>query len=171
MYLKNSIFIVTIVLFSFTNQATFAQTKPKTTKETKAEEKKVIITSKPYSDADFDTVVVDDLKPETENNVNQIYVAPEVRAEYHGGTDAFFKYIFDLYQSPTKEEVKTKAFVSFVVEKDGNLSNIKLVRDPGYGIGKEILRIIKTSPKWKPAMQNGQAVRSVYNIPIAIEPN
>ena len=75
------------------------------------------------------------------------------------------------YKSPTDEEMNTKVFVSFVIEKDGTLSDIKVIRDAGYGIGNEISRIIKKSPKWKPAIHNGRVVRSQYTVPISIKTN
>ncbi|MBC8645308.1 energy transducer TonB [Flavobacterium lindanitolerans] len=63
-----------------------------------------------------------------------------------------------------------KVFVYFVVEKDGTLTNIKVVRDPGYGLGAEAIRVLKSiKTKWKPGIQNDKPVRTAYNLPITVE--
>ena len=54
----------------------------------------------------------------------------------------------------------------FVVEKDGSLSNIKVLRDIGGGCGAEVLRLVKLMPNWIPGRQNGKVVRCQYNLPI-----
>ncbi|MBC7438691.1 MAG: energy transducer TonB, partial [Flavobacterium sp.] len=58
--------------------------------------------------------------------------------------------------------------VQFVVEKDGKLTDIKILRDLGFGTGKEAIRVLNSSPKWKPGIQNGRPVRVLYNLPISI---
>jgi protein TonB len=58
--------------------------------------------------------------------------------------------------------------MGFVVEKDGSLTNIIVIRDIGYGTGKEAIRVLKTSPKWISGKQNGKPVRVHYSIPIPI---
>ena len=55
------------------------------------------------------------------------------------------------------------------MEKDGSLTDIKVVRDIGYGTGKEAERVLRKSPRWTPAEQNGKKVRCSYMIPIKIE--
>ncbi|MGK4566019.1 energy transducer TonB [Flavobacterium sp. 3HN19-14] len=67
------------------------------------------------------------------------------------------------------EEVKGKVIVQFVVEKDGSLTDIKVVRDLGYGTGAEAIRVLKSAPKWKPGIQNGRAVRVLFSLPISIQ--
>ncbi|MGZ3812139.1 MAG: energy transducer TonB, partial [Mucilaginibacter sp.] len=62
--------------------------------------------------------------------------------------------------------VQGKVYIGFIVEKDGTLSNLKILREPGYGSGKEALRVMSLSPKWEPGIQNGRKVRVKYTIPI-----
>ena len=62
--------------------------------------------------------------------------------------------------------IEGKAYVQFIVEADGSLSNIKTMTDPGYGSGEEAERVIALSPKWTPGNQNGRAVRVVNMVPI-----
>jgi len=58
--------------------------------------------------------------------------------------------------------------ISFIVETDGSLTDIKLVRDLGFGTGQEALRLLKNSPKWSPGKQDGKPVRVAYNLPIRL---
>lgn len=93
----------------------------------------------------------------------------DVKPEFPGGLDKFHQFIAQNYKSPISNEIlKGKIYVTFIVEKDGNLSDIKVLRDLGYGTGKEVIRILQLSPKWIPGEQNGQKVRCTYSIPIAI---
>jgi protein TonB len=62
--------------------------------------------------------------------------------------------------------VQGKVFVSFVVEKDGSLTDPKVLHGIGSGCNEEAIRLVKNSPKWIPAAQNGKAVRVYYPIPI-----
>lgn len=64
---------------------------------------------------------------------------------------------------------KIQVIVKFIVEKDGSLSDIVILRDPGYGAGKEALRVLSTMPKWKAAIQNNRKVRSHFTLPITIQ--
>ncbi len=57
-------------------------------------------------------------------------------------------------------------FVGFVVEPDGSISNVKLLRGIGGGCDEEAMRVIKSLPKWKPGKQRGKAVRVSYQIPV-----
>lgn len=59
-----------------------------------------------------------------------------------------------------------KVWVSFIVEKDGQISNVLVDRGAGYGMDEEALRVLKLSKKWKPGMQNGQPVRVKYTLPL-----
>lgn len=54
----------------------------------------------------------------------------------------------------------------FIVEKDGSINNFETVKDPGYGLAKKTIEILKLSPRWKPAYQNGRAVRSYHTQPL-----
>lgn len=93
----------------------------------------------------------------------------EQKPEFPGGINKFYNFIKNNYQAPEEPGLKGQVFVSFVVEKDGSLTDIKVVRDIGYGTGKEAERVLRKSPKWTPAEQNGKKVRCSYLIPIKIE--
>lgn len=57
--------------------------------------------------------------------------------------------------------------VRFLVEKDGSISDVKALNDPGFGLAKAAEKVVKTGPRWKPARQNGRAVRSYHTQPIS----
>jgi len=59
-----------------------------------------------------------------------------------------------------------RVWLSFIVERDGHLSDIKVERGAGFGMDEEAIRVLKLAPAWKPGIQNGQPVRVKYNIPI-----
>ena len=102
---------------------------------------------------------------------NQIYSTAgiEVKPDFPGGINKFYKFVGDNYQTPEEEGLKGKVYVTFVVEKDGSLTDIKVIRDIGYGTGKEGIRVLKKCPKWTPGEQNGKKVRVLYSLPITIQ--
>lgn len=93
----------------------------------------------------------------------------ELKPDFPGGMDKFYKFIGNNYQTPEEEGLKGKVFVNFVVEKDGSLTDIKVLRDIGYGTGAEAIRVLKKCPRWTPGEQNGKKVRVLYSLPISIQ--
>lgn len=76
------------------------------------------------------------------------------------------------YPAPARENgVSGTVYLSFIVEKDGSLTNIKILRDIGFGTGEAAVRLFKTSGKWSPGIQNGLKVRVAYTQPIALRLN
>jgi protein TonB len=60
--------------------------------------------------------------------------------------------------------------MSFVIEKDGSMTDIKVVRNPGYGLDKEAIRVLKSlRTKWSAGMKNGKKVRTQYTLPILVK--
>jgi protein TonB len=93
----------------------------------------------------------------------------EVKPDFPGGMEKFYKFVGNNYQTPEEEGLKGKVYVTFVVEKDGSLTDIKVVRDIGYGTGKEAVRVLNKCPRWTPGEQNGKKVRVLYSLPITIQ--
>ncbi|MDQ6531965.1 energy transducer TonB [Flavobacterium sp. LHD-85] len=93
----------------------------------------------------------------------------EVKPDFPGGIDKFYKFVGNNYKTPEEEGLKGKVYVTFVVEKDGSLTDIKVLRDIGYGTGAEAIRVLKKCPKWTPGEQNGKKVRVLYSLPITIQ--
>ncbi|WP_298115701.1 energy transducer TonB [Flavobacterium sp.] len=92
----------------------------------------------------------------------------EQRPEYPGGINEFYKFVGKNFNTPDVEGVDGKIMVSFIVNKEGDLEDIKVVKDIGFGTGAEAIRVLKLSPKWKPAMQKGKPVRCAFTLPITI---
>lgn len=105
---------------------------------------------------------------EEDNNIYNT-AGIEVKPEFPGGIDKFYKYIGRNYRVPNEDGLKGRVFVTFVVEKDGSLTDIKVLRDIGYGTGKEAIRVLNKCPKWNPGIQNGKPVRVLYSLPISIQ--
>jgi len=97
------------------------------------------------------------------------YNAIEKKPEFPGGAGAFYKYIGNNYRTPSVQGLSGKIYVNFVIEKDGSIVEVKILRDLGYGTGEEAVRVLSESPKWSPGMQNGQPVRVLYSLPITIQ--
>jgi protein TonB len=89
--------------------------------------------------------------------------------EFVGGMDAWAKFLGKNLRYPVQardEGIQGRVTVSFVVEKNGELSNVKVLKGIGYGCDEEAIRVIKKSPFWKPGFQNGRPVRVSYVMPI-----
>lgn len=124
---------------------------------------------------DLENLFVDNLeKPfedkETYSSDNNIYntAGIEVKPDFPGGLEKFSKFISKNFKVPNEEGLIGKIFVTFVVEKNGSLSDIKVIRDIGYGTGKEAIRVLKRSPKWNAGEMNGKKVRSSFSLPITL---
>jgi protein TonB len=124
--------------------------------------------------SDDGTIVLDNTHSEIEVksdiiNDNHIYVAVEVKPEFPGGIQKFYDFVKKEYRSPNVDrDLKGNVIVEFVVEKDGSLTDIKVLRDIGHGTGAEAIRTLKKSRKWNPGIQNGVPVRVRYTLPIAV---
>jgi hypothetical protein len=92
----------------------------------------------------------------------------DVKPDFPGGIDEFNRFVAKNFNPPNVAGLKGKVYVTFVIEKDGSLTDIKILRDLGYGTGKEAIRVLELSPKWLPGEQNGQKVRCTYSLPISI---
>lgn len=104
--------------------------------------------------------------------VNDINDSIEKQPEYPGGIDAFYKLVgmnFKIPAEASKQKLEGKAIIEFMVERDGSLSEFKIVKDLGYGIGNEAIRTIKLSPKWIPGSINGKPARVLYTLPITVQ--
>lgn len=93
----------------------------------------------------------------------------EVQPQFPGGMDKFYSFVGKNFNVPEEEGINGKVFVSFTVEKDGNLTDIKVLRDVGFGTGNEAIRVLKKCPRWAPGEQNGKKVRCTYSLPITIK--
>jgi protein TonB len=98
-----------------------------------------------------------------------VYQFVEVMPEYSGGEEKLRKFITDnlVYPKEAKEKgIKGTVYLKFIVEKDGSISDVEVVRGIGGGCDEEAIRIIKMMPKWKPGNQGGESVAVKFTIPV-----
>ena len=110
-------------------------------------------------------------QPVSSNNADNdiIFSVVENEPEYPGGEDAMYKFLTKNLQYPKtaiEKNIEGIVIVEFVVEKDGKLSNIKVIRSVSPELDSEAVRVISKMPKWKPGTQRGKKVRSTFRLPI-----
>lgn len=93
--------------------------------------------------------------------------AIETKPDFPGGLKEFYNYVGKNFRIP-EQTSGGKIFTTFVIEKDGSVTDIKVLRDVGYGSKEEIIRVLRNCPKWVPGMQSGTPVRVLYSLPITI---
>jgi len=109
-------------------------------------------------------------KKQMETEIVTTQDAIETIAEYNGGMESFKNFIKNNYQFP-KNYIPKKGEIeaSFIIERDGSLSSIKITKELQNETGKELARILNTSEKWKPGTQNGKLVRTKQYIRLFIK--
>ncbi len=99
-----------------------------------------------------------------------IYDVTEEDAHFPGGNDFLQKWIaanFELPSDLTKSE-QGKIYLSFVIEKDGSVSNVRIVKGLSEKLNEVAIKVVEKMPKWKPAINNGKPVRSRFMLPISV---
>ncbi|MDA9554705.1 TonB family protein [Pelobium sp.] len=119
------------------------------------------------TDGTADVMVVNGDKPIEQDNA--VFSNVEVLPTFPGGVEAFRKFLNENLRYPAQareNNISGIVYLTFIVEKDGGLSNIKIVRGIGAGCDEEAVRVLSLSPKWNPGVQNGKIVRVSYTVPI-----
>lgn len=99
----------------------------------------------------------------------EVFEILENPAEFPGGVDSLFLYLSNNLQYPKiarESDIQGTVFVTFIVEKDGRISNIEILRGIGGGCDEEVVRVIKNMPKWIPGKLQKECVRQRYNLPV-----
>ena len=114
--------------------------------------------------------VIVTVEPEIEEEkVDEIFSIVEVHPEPVGGIKTFMKYLAENIKYPNAASrlgVSGKVYVQFVVEKDGSLTDIKVIKGIGAGCDEEAVRVLTEAPKWSPGKQRGVPVRVYKMVPI-----
>ena len=113
-----------------------------------------------------------DVSAPLDANTNEVFSVVEVEPEFPGGVEALYKYLAENIKYPVLAKEKGtqgRVYVTFVVEKDGSVTDAKVLRGVSEEVDAEALRVINAMPKWKPGMQQGVPVRVQYNIPIVFK--
>ena len=102
---------------------------------------------------------------------NEVYNTAGIteKPDFPGGIMEFYKFVGNNFKTPEQPNLKGKVYITFIIEKDGSLSDIKNIRDIGFGTGEEAIRVLKICPKWIPGKMNGVTVRVMYSLPITIQ--
>lgn len=99
-----------------------------------------------------------------------VFTSVEQVPEFPGGIEAFGKFLATNIRYPKAardNNVQGRVIITFVVEEDGSLSNMKVVRGIGSGCDEEAVRVLSISPAWKPGIQNGKKVKVQYSVPVS----
>lgn len=105
---------------------------------------------------------------------DEIFNIVEEKPSFPGGMEELYKYLGKNIRFPpfaTESGISGKVQVSFVVEKDGSITDIKILKDIGGGCGEEAIRVIKSMPKWIPGKQRGMPVRVRFSMPVLFKLN
>ena len=106
------------------------------------------------------------------DTIQEVFVDSVIHPKFPGGDEALMQYLSEnLVYPPTIQDrrFKGKVLVQFVVETDGSISNVEVVRSLYKDLDEEVVRVIKNMPKWIPAKQDGKAIREYYKLPISFE--
>lgn len=108
-------------------------------------------------------------EPLPEEEVEEVFVIVETRPEPVGGMQAFYDYLNANLKYPAEARqmrISGRVYVQFIVEKDGSISNIEVVKGIGGGCDEEAVRVLGNAPAWKPGKQRGRPVKVKMTIPI-----
>lgn len=123
------------------------------------------------SEVDQGKQVIEEKKDDDEN---KIFEKVEIEASFPGGDGAWKKYLERNLRGEVAQDNGAPAgsytvWVQFVVDKEGNISDVKALTSHGYGMEDEAVRVIKKGPQWKPAQQNGRVVKAYRKQPITFQ--
>jgi protein TonB len=114
-------------------------------------------------------VVVDEKPKEEETKVFDVV---EQMPSFPGGDTELMKFLHDHIKYPVVAEengIQGRVIAQFVVERDGSISDVKVIKSVDPSLDKEAIRVLKSMPKWIPGKQNGSAVRVKYTVPVTFK--
>ena len=134
-----------------------------------------IDTSMDFQDFDEDVEIKTAAVKEVEEDEVQIFVRAEQMPKFRGGgLEEFRKWVFSELQYPAiaqENQISGNVVVQFVIEKDGSLTNIKVLQSPDKSLSDEAVRVLKKSDKWTPGRQRDKPVRCSYTLPVVFRLN
>lgn len=110
-----------------------------------------------------------DLEIKAENSGNEIYSVVEQPAEFPGGLDALMHWLSNNVRYPDvaqQQGVEGRVVVRFVVEKDGTVDEVEVIKGADRDLDAEAVRVVSIMPKWIPGKQYGELVRSYFTLPV-----
>lgn len=109
------------------------------------------------------------VKPDTNLTQNEVFLVVEDMPTFPGGEKALMNYLSKNIHYPEKAKeagIHGRVFVNFIVEPDGSIDHVKILRGIGGGCDLEAFNVVKNMPKWNPGKQKGKPVRVSFNLPI-----
>ena len=116
-----------------------------------------------------DTLMEYVFEPKEDEDRPGVYSVVEQMPEFPGGDKGFHQFIADNVKYPVEAKekgIRGIVYVNFIVEPDGSVFDIRVLRGIGGGCDEESVRVVESMPKFKPGMQNGEAVRVSYTVPV-----
>ena len=123
-------------------------------------------------DEDIISIVEEEALPAQLNKIeedNPVFTIVETPPQFPGGEEARMNFLRDNIRYPAaarKENIQGTVFASFVIEKDGSLTDVKILRGIGGGCDEEVIRVVKLMPNWIPGEQRGRKVRTQFALPV-----
>ena len=110
-------------------------------------------------------------QPEPPKHVeeNKVFEAVEQMPSFPGGDAALMRYLSDNINYPAvaaENGVQGRVVLSFIVERDGHITDVNILRSVDPSLDREAIRVVKSMPRWIPGKQNGQSVRVKYKLPV-----
>lgn len=113
------------------------------------------------------------VQSDTIDSAEQVYsmAGLEIQPQFPGEVNAFQKEVSKNFLIPEIDsDLDAKIYINFVIEKDGSVSTVKCIKDPGYGLGQAaVMAVNKITTKWKPGIYKGVPVRVSYSLPIMVK--
>lgn len=113
--------------------------------------------------------VITQPEPPKHEEENKVFTVVEVMPSFPGGESALMKYLTSNTQYPTvaaENGVQGRVIVGFVVERDGSITDVNIMRGADPSLDREAMRVVRSMPRWNPGKQNGSAVRVKYQVPV-----
>jgi len=117
---------------------------------------------------------IETIEIEPSEVVDKIFTIVEVMPEPFGGISEFFEFVYKEIKYPNTARrmgIDGRITIQFIIDKDGSLTNFRILRGIGAGCDEEVLRVLKMAPKWKPGKQRGIPVRVKMALPITFKLN
>lgn len=125
------------------------------------------------TDSDEDEVVeIVEVEEEAEAAEEEIFTIVETNPSFPGGEGKMYAYLGNNMKYPPiarDNNIQGRVYVSFVVEKNGKITDVRVLRGIGGGCDEEAIRVVKSMPSWSPGKQRGKAVRVRFNLPIVFK--
>lgn len=125
-----------------------------------------------YENGEYDEFVGEQMEANNESLDGDVFLSVEENPEFPGGPAKLLEYIqknLEYPEAARENEIQGRVFVGFIVEEDGSVSNVKILRGIGYGCDEEAIRLVNSLPKFKPGKQRGKPIRVHYTLPIVFK--